>query len=131
MLNKAESNPRAAEDKKTTIRSALKLIDAYLVTATESYTALRTAEQNGDPNAITHHYTIIMLAHQRALDAAARARLAYGQSQQIGDQGLSEVTADPNIVPVDPILEGGYIDLDEIFGNVFDPVKLPPLTPFQ
>jgi hypothetical protein len=137
VVNQTEQLLKKARDKDQDVRKLNCINDkfismkGFLKVSENSYTSLREAESKNDEEAITHHYILIAVSYKRVLDLGRDAQMCVGQVDEVPEEGVARFEEDPDIVPVDPVLPGGYVDLVEIFDDVVDPTKVPPLTPLQ
>lgn len=113
------------------INDKLIAIKGFLKVSESSYAELVKAEQERDSESIAHYYTLIAVGYSKVGDLERDARMCVGAVTDVSEAGQSSYTSDPEVVPLDPVLPGGYVELEEAFGDIFDPVKLPPLTPLQ
>ena len=105
----------------------------YIKVSEESYTSLSAASnsQPEDTDAAAHHFILIAVAYNRVPTLTTDAKLCVGQQEDASEESKLDVRKDKDIVPLDPVLPGGYLGIDEVFGVILDPTKIEPLTPLQ
>lgn len=109
------------------INDKLSLVKGHINVSDKAYIAMDEAEREGDTTTVTHHYTLVAVSYKKVSDLAQEARLCVGKQVEVSEDGLSIVTEDPRIVPVEPVLAGGYTQLEDIFSDIYDAIGLTPI----
>lgn len=108
------------------INEKLAAIKGFLKVSEQSYTSLRDAASEEDPEAQLHHFSLITIAGQKVNDLQEEAQTCVGDVELFADETVVDRKEDPGIANVDPI----QID-DDDFDDGFATETLPELTPFQ
>jgi len=106
----------------------------YSNVSKKSYTAQKEAEQKSpvDNATAAHHFILIAVAYQNVLELESKAKACVGKgSGDVSEESQLTADVDDDIVPLTPILEGGYIEISEVFDDILDPTRIPQLTPLQ
>ena len=109
------------------INDKLSLIKGHINVSDKAYIAMDEGEKKGDVTAVTHHYTLIAVSYKKVVDLEQEARLCVGKQVEVSEDGSTTVTVDPKVVPVEPVLPGGYTQLEDIFSDVYDAIGLTPI----
>ena len=109
------------------INDKLSLIKGHVNLSEKSYIAMDEGEQKNDVNSISHHYILIALSAGKVSNLEDEALLCVGKSLNLDDSGASGAIEADDIVKVDPVLPGGYTQLEDIFGDIYDTTGLTPI----
>ncbi len=109
------------------INDKLALIKVHINVSEKAYTSMDEAEQSNDVSSITHHYTLIAVSFQKVNQLTDDAGLCVGKQTNVTSEGLTTIVEDPEVVPVNPVLPGGYAQLEDIFGDIYDTTGLTPI----
>ncbi len=109
------------------INDKLSLIKGHINLSEKAYLAMDEAEQKNDASSVGHHYTLIAVSYGKVADLEQEANLCVGKQNDISESGTSILIEADDIVPVDPVLPGGYTQLEDIFGDIYDTTGLTPI----
>lgn len=109
------------------INDKLSLIKGHVNLSEKAYIAMDEGEQKSDMNSVSHHYTLIAVSAGKVSNLEDEALLCVGKSLNIDDSGASGAIESEDIVKVDPVLPGGYTQLEDIFGDIYDTTGLTPI----
>ena len=109
------------------INDKLSLIKGHVNLSEKAYIAMDEGEKVNDMNSVAHHYTLIAVSSGKVSNLQDEALLCVGKSLNIDDSGASGAIEADDIVKVDPVLPGGYTQLEDIFGDIYDTTGLTPI----
>lgn len=109
------------------INDKLSLIKGHINVSEKAYISMDEATKSNDSSSITHHYTLIAVSYQKVNQLADDAGLCVGKQTNVTETGRSEISEAPDVVPIEPVLPGGYTQLEDIFGDIYDTTGLTPL----
>lgn len=109
------------------INDKLSLIKGHINVSEKAYISMDEATKSNDTSSITHHYTLIAVSYQKVNKLAEDAGLCVGKQTNVTETGDSSREEASDVVDVEPVLPGGYTQLEDIFGDIYDTTGLTPL----
>ena len=109
------------------INDKLALVKGHINVSERAYGAMLEGEQAGDIDKVVHHYVLIAVSSSKVQKLADEATLCVPQTNNATEQGSRLIEVSPEVVPIDPVLPGGYTQLEDLFDDLYDTTGLTPI----